>query len=81
MDGTAPAYFDLSLSATYLTNIFKRFTVIYASVSNVLGTNQVYTYRYYNTPNNQGAYDRIAVAPDSKRFFVIGCFIDLKKTK
>lgn len=81
MDGTAPDYFDLSLSLTYLTNIYKRFTVIYASVSNVLGTNQVYTYRYYTTPNNLGTYDRIAVTPDAKRFFVIGCFIDLKKTK
>jgi hypothetical protein len=81
MSETAPDYFDLSLSVTYLTNISKRFTVIYASVSNVLGTNQVYTYRYYNTPNNQGVYDRIKVTPDSKRFFVIGCFIDLKKSK
>jgi len=81
MDGTAPNYFDLSLSLTYLTSIAKRFTVIYTSMNNVLGNKQVHTYRYYNTPNTQGNYDRIEITPDSKSFFVIGCFIDLKKTK
>ena len=81
MDGTAPSYFDLSLGITYLTNIFKHFTVIYTAMNNVLGTNQVYTYRYYNTPNTQGTFDRMNVGPDSKQFFMIGCFIDLKKAK
>ncbi len=79
MASKAPDYSDLSLSVTYLTNLWGRFTVIYASVSNLLNRSQVYTYRYYDTPNSQGIYPRMAVGPDTKQFAFIGMFIDLKK--
>ena len=61
MAAKAPDYSDLSLSVTYLTNLWGRFTVIYASVSNLLNRSQVYTYRYYNAPNSQGVYPHMSL--------------------
>jgi hypothetical protein len=48
----------------------KSFIVLFASVNNILGTNQVYGYNY----SFNGAIKE-AVAPPAKRFYFIGCFI------
>jgi hypothetical protein len=65
---------NLSFSVNYLPNIAKaganKFTVFVFSVTNVLGSNNVYGYNYsYNGRNKQ------AVLPPSKRFFFLGCFL------
>ncbi len=72
--GRTKSYNTLNFSAEYVpsagnTNA-KTFIVLFASVSNVLGANQVYGYNYsYN-----GTYKE-AVVPPAKRFYFIGCFL------
>lgn len=71
--GLAPDYHNLSFSVNYLPAIgktrSKNFIVYVLSISNVLGFDQTYTYKYsYN------GYRKEAVVPPSKRFVFIGAF-------
>jgi hypothetical protein len=71
--GTAPDYHNLSFSVNYLPSIgktgSKNFVVYVFSVSNVLGSDQTFTYKYsYN------GYRKEAVVPPSRRFVFIGAF-------
>lgn len=68
---------DLSLNISYLTEIFKQFTIIHLSVTNVPGFDQVFNYRYQETPDEKGIYPSLAVRPASKRFLFLGIFISL----
>lgn len=69
-------YSSMSFSVNYLPNLFKqgagKFTVLVFSVTNVLGSKQVYGYNYsYN------GYRKEAIVPPSKRFLFLGAFISL----
>jgi len=72
--GKTKPYNSLNFSAEYVPSIgktkAKSFVVLFASISNVLGYNAVYSYNY----SYSGAYKQ-AVEPTAKRFFFIGCFI------
>ena len=74
----ASNYNDLSLNISYLTHLWKQFTIIYFSVSNVLGANNVFGYNYSLKPNSNGLYDGIPVVPGAKRFWFLGVFISLE---
>jgi hypothetical protein len=71
------AYNDLSLNISYLTDLFKQFTIIHFSVSNVLGLEQVYQYKYQEIPNPEGIYPSYKVTPPAKRFLFLGIFISI----
>ncbi len=77
MDGQTRNYMDLSLNISYLTTIFKKATILYTSLSNVLGRNNIYSYRYYETPNQDGIYESMPVCPEAGRLFLLGLFITL----
>lgn len=67
-------YNSLSLSVNYLPNIFKKggnqMTVLVFSVTNVLGSKQVYGYNYsYNGLRKE------AIVPPTKTFVFIGAFV------
>ncbi|NJK94293.1 MAG: TonB-dependent receptor [Bacteroidales bacterium] len=69
---------NLSLSVNYLTRLFNKFTVVYLSVSNVLGFDQVYGYHFIkSTSNGEVSYDKMPIKPPAKRFVVFGFFISL----
>ena len=70
-------YHDLSLNASYLTEIFKKFTIVHLSVSNVLGFNNVFGYHYQTTPNPDGSYPSFAVKQWAKRFWFLGVFLSI----
>jgi hypothetical protein len=70
--GRTPQYHDLSFTLAYITNIKSNFTVVYASVSNILGFNQVSGYRFSSRPNSEGRFEGSAVTPPAKRFIVVG---------
>jgi len=72
-----PDYLDVSINVSYLTRIFDKSTIVYSSLSNVLGRDNVYGYRFYNNPNQLGKFESIPVRPEAKRFFMIGVFITL----
>jgi len=75
-DRTKP-YHDLSLNISYLTDIFKKFTIIHLLVSNVLGLDQVYQYRFQEVPGADGIYPSYEVKPPAKRFLFLGVFISI----
>jgi len=71
-----PAYIDLSLSASYLAT---QNIIIYGSVTNVLGRDNIFGYEYSNSPNNQGTYVARANMLPAPRFFFVGVFITFSK--
>jgi hypothetical protein len=72
--GRTIAFNSVSLSVNYLPNVFKKgsnqFTVLVFSVTNVLGTNQVFGYNY-----SFNGLRREAIVPPVKTFVFIGAFI------
>ena len=79
-----PTYHNLSVQVAKLTNIFGNFTVLVASVSNVLWLKQVYTYRYTPVPGtNPTDYYRQEIIPPARGFIFLGCFMSIgdKRTR
>ncbi len=71
--GTTKPYNTLGLSVYYVPSVGKKDaktnTVLFASVTNALGTNLVYNYNYsFNGMNKQ------EINPPAKRFYFIGAF-------
>jgi vitamin B12 transporter len=72
--GRTKNYNSMGLSAEYLPSLGKKnaktFIVFFASVTNLLGQNQVYGYNYsYNGINKE------PILPPANRFYFIGCFL------
>lgn len=72
--GRTPDFNSVSLSVNYLPNVFKKggsqMTVLVLSVTNVLGSRQVFGYNYaYNGLRKE------AIVPPTKTFVFIGAFI------
>lgn len=64
-------YNSVSVNASYLITQQK---ILHFSVNNVLGTKNVYGYRYKNQPNSNGVYESQTITPSADRFFLIGFF-------
>lgn len=65
-------YNNLGINASYITNIFKQFTVVFFSIDNVFGFENVFSYRF----SKDGKISEPVIAP-AKRMFFIGAFISL----
>jgi hypothetical protein len=63
-------YHNLGFSMNYLTKILKSYAVVVASVTNVLGSKQIFGYNYSNN-----GYYKEAITPVSPRFLFIGVFL------
>ncbi|MES2645750.1 MAG: TonB-dependent receptor [Bacteroidota bacterium] len=68
--GKTIAYNNLSFSANYLTSIKKAFAVVVFSVTNVLGSKQIYGYNY-----SQNGMNKVEINPAASRFYFIGIFL------
>lgn len=78
LSGRTPTYHNLSLQMAKLTNIKGHFTIVVVSVSNVLGSKQVSSYRFTPVPNTQPVqYWRRELVPPIPTFAFIGCFINI----
>ncbi len=62
---------SLDLNWAYLIDDQK---ILYLSVSNVLGRDNVFNYQYSSTPDSQGNFDRRAIGQAADRFFFVGFF-------
>jgi outer membrane cobalamin receptor len=71
-----PSNASLDLNWSYL---HKQNIIFYASITNLLGFENVYGYQYSPIPDDTGYYSNTAILPPAKRFFFIGCFITLTK--
>ncbi len=69
---------QLNINLSYLTNLFSHSTIVYASLSNALGNNNVYTYQ--EGPFKDSDYQKIylPVTNDVKRDIFLGIIISLK---
>lgn len=69
-------YHSLGINAAYLRQIKNCFAVLAFSVTNVIGNNQIFGYRY--------SYDyqrSAAVTPPAKRFFFVGLFLSFGQNR
>ena len=78
MNGKTKSFNNLSFNWAYLLSQQK---ILYFSVSNVFGNNNVFGYEYANNPNANGIYDRKAIIPAADRFFFVGFFWTISDNK
>ncbi|MEZ7504047.1 TonB-dependent receptor domain-containing protein [Flavobacterium sp. Arc2] len=78
MNGKTKAYNNLSFNWAYLISQQK---ILYFSVSNVLGTQNVFGYDYANSPDSSGFYKRKEITPTADRFFFVGFFWTISQNK
>ena len=78
MNGKTKSYNSLSFNWAYLLSQQK---ILYFSVSNVLGSQNVFGYEYANNPDNAGFYNRKEIIPTADRFFFVGFFWTISNDK
>lgn len=74
--GRTPMYLDLSLSVSYLAT---QSIIVYGSVTNVLGRENIFGYTYSRTPNAEGVFEGTANTLPAPRFIFLGVFITFSK--
>lgn len=72
------AYNNISFNWAYLIDQQK---ILYFSVSNVFGFNNISNYEYANTPNPDGSFNRLAIRPPADSFFFVGFFWTISSDK
>lgn len=72
------SYNSVSVNWAYLISQQK---ILYVSVNNVLGTQNVFGYNYKNTPDVNGTFQRQAVLPNADTFFFVGFFWTISDNK
>jgi hypothetical protein len=78
MNGKTKVYNNLSFNWAYLISQQK---ILYFSVTNVLGTQNVFGYEYANSPDSVGFYNRREITPTPDRFFFVGFFWTISNNK
>jgi outer membrane cobalamin receptor len=78
MSGRTKNFNNLSMSWAYLLSSQK---ILYLSVSNVLGTQNVFGYEYANSPDTNGSFARRTISPVADRFIFLGFFWTISNNK
>lgn len=78
MNGKTKSYNSLNFNWAYLLTTQK---ILYFSVSNVLGSQNVFGYDYAKLPDANGVYNRQPVVPTADRFFFVGFFWTISENK
>ena len=78
MNSKTKSYNNLSMSWAYLLSQQK---ILYFSISNLLGTENIYGYDYADNPNSSGIYLRNAIKPTADRFLFVGFFWTISDKK
>ena len=69
---------ELNLNFSYITQVLSYETVIHVSLSNALGTDNIYGYRQGPIRNSDGSPHYLPISNDIKQFAFVGIFITLK---
>jgi hypothetical protein len=77
MDGRTKSYNDISLNITYLSTLFDRDFIIHLNVTNLLGFDNVFGYRYALNPDENGVYPSQAIVPTTGTQAVLMFMISL----
>lgn len=78
MNQRTKSFNNFSLGWSYLLSQQK---ILYLSVSNLLGANNVFGYQYANSPDATGTFQRQAITQPASRFFFIGFFWTISDNK
>jgi len=78
MSAKTKNYNNFSANWAYLISPQK---ILFFSVTNVFGFDNVFGYDYSNNPSSDGIYQRQAIIPTADRFFFVGFFWTLSKDK
>lgn len=78
MASRTKSYNSMSVSWAYLVSAQK---ILYFSVSNVLGNQNIFGYEYADNPDGNGVYNRRAIRPTADRFFFVGFFWTISEDK
>jgi len=78
MNGKTKSYNNLSFNWAYLISQQK---ILYFSVSNILGTDNIFGYEYANNPDGSGQFPRQPVRQAADRFFFVGFFWTISDNK
>ena len=76
MDKHTRWYTDLSLNISKIFFLGDQYSVLYFSVSNVLGSDNVFGYKPSTHTDAQGNYELVPVKQDMKRFVFLGLFLN-----
>lgn len=68
---TTKDFNNLSFNWAYLISPQK---ILYFSVNNLLGINNINGYQFADTPNSMGIFDRLTLRPNTDQFFFVGFF-------
>ena len=69
-------YNDLSLNMSKIFFLGNQYSVLYVSLTNVLGSDPILAYRPTSAADSNGNYQLTPVKQDSKRFLFIGLFLN-----
>lgn len=78
MNGKTKFYNNLSFSWAYLVSQQK---ILYFTVSNIIGTDNIFGYEYANSPDVNGEFQRQVVRQSADRFFFVGFFWTISNNK
>lgn len=78
MNGKTKAFQNLSFNWAYLMTQQK---ILYFSISNILGTDNVFGYQYANAPDMAGQFQRRAIGQPADRFVFLGFFWTISADK
>ncbi len=78
MNQKTKSYNNFSLGWSYLLSQQK---ILYLSVSNLLGSDNVFGYQYANSPDTNGTFQRQAITQSASRFFFVGFFWTISDNK
>lgn len=78
LNQTTKTYNNVSMNWAYLITQQK---ILYLSVNNVLGTQNITGYQYANTPGVNGYYDSRVLRPAADSFFFVGFFWTISENK
>ena len=78
MSEKTKSYNNLSLSWAYLVSQQK---ILFLSVTNILGAENVFGYQYANSPDLSGQFQRQAITQSANRFIFVGFFWTISDNK
>lgn len=78
MNGKTKDFHNLNFNWAYLIGQQK---ILYFSISNVLGTENIFGYEYAHSPDSNGVFNRRAITPAADRFIFLGFFWTISSDK
>lgn len=75
VNSKAKSFHSLDMNLTFLLS---KKIILYTSLTNVLGRENIFGYNYSDSPNSSGAYKSSPINVSRERFFFVGLFISLK---